>query len=243
MNQSFFTAAVGAGQQQQRLNVHANNIANVNTHCFKAGKPTFASLMYSGLQGIDGQNLPKGSGSQMILADPNFNSGGLQPTEQRLDYAIIGEGFFALYNPADGEISYTRDGSFTLSGFERPNQEGILEYVHMLSDGEGRFVMGQNGEPLEVTNPDMAQPIAVYTFENTNGMSPLGGGRFSPLDKNGPAQLLANPNLQQGFLESSNTDLAQELGKVIESQRSYSYALKMVQTSDEIESTINGLRG
>jgi len=243
MNLSFYTAAVGAGQQQQRMNVQANNIANVNTYGFKAEKPTFASLMYGNLQGMNGQNVPCGTGARMLMAETDLSAGPLSQTGRTYDYAIEGAGFFGLLEPASGEISYTRDGSFTLSEFQRPNEAGAMESVYMLSDGDGRFVLNQNGQPLEVKDSDTSLPIAVYDFQNTNGMRPLGENHFLPVAKNGPPRLVEGAGVQQGFLEASNTDLANELSKVIEAQRSYSYALKMVQTSDEVESTINGLRG
>lgn len=245
MNVSFYTAAVGANQQQQRLNVHANNIANINSYGFKAEKPTFSSLMYSNLQGINGQNLPRGTGSRMIMADTDFSGGALVESGRTYDYAIIGDGFFGLYDPANGEISYTRKGSFSLSGFVRPNEESVMEQVYMLSDGYGRFVMNKDGNPLEVSaDADPGNlPIAIYGFNNTNGMRPIGTNRYIPVDKNGPSRLLEGSSVKRGVIEASNSDLATELTKVIESQRSYSYALKMVQTADEVENTINGLRG
>lgn len=243
MNPSFYTAAVGAGTQQQRMNVQSNNMANVNTYGFKAKTPTFSSLMYGNLQGMNGQQLPRGTGSRMLMADTDFSSGPLYQTGRIYDHAIAGSGFFGLLDPSTGETSYTRDGSFMLSGFQRPNEEGELESIYMLSDGDGRFVLNQNGQPLEVKGSEPSLPIAVYDFQNTNGMRQLGANRFLAIEKNGPPRLMEDSSVQQGFLEASNTDLATELTKVIEAQHSYSYALKMVQTSDEVESTINGLRG
>lgn len=243
MNLSFYTAAVGAGQQQTRLNVQSNNIANVNTYGFKAAQASFSSLMNRSLDGIDGEILPQGSGSRLIATDSNLSDGPVFETGRSNDYAIFGAGFFALQDPSNGEISYTRDGSFTLSEFQRPDESGALQSVYMLSDGDGRFVLSQDGTPLEVSDPTSEKNIGVYGFLNTNGLHPVGANRFLPVEKNGMPQLLQNAVVQQGFLEASNTDLAQELSKVIEAQRSYSYALKMVQTSDEVESTINGLRG
>ena len=72
-------------------------------------------------------------------------------------------------------------------------------------------------------------------------MQHLDAGRFAAQPKNGAITSVAAPELQQGYLETSNTDLAYEIGKVIEAQRSYSYALRMVTTADEVETTINGL--
>lgn len=242
MNQSFFTAAVGAGQQQQRLNVQANNIANVNTYGYKAKKPSFANLMYGNMQGINNVQLPRGTGERMIQDNTDFSTGAVVETGRAQDYAVMGNGFFALYDPASGEVSYTRDGSFTLSDYQRPDQDGNLERVTMLSDGLGRFVLGRTGRLIEVKDPTAEQPVGIFDFSNTDGMEPMGDNRFIPVGKNGQVRM-GTGTLQRGALEASNTDLAEELTKVIEAQRSYSYVLRMVQTSDEVETTINGLRG
>ncbi len=100
MNQSFYTAAVGAWQQQERLNVHGNNIANVNNYGFKAKKPSFAQLMYDNVVGAQADELPRGTGTFMVGADTDFSSNGLADTGLDLDYAISGHGFFALWDPA-----------------------------------------------------------------------------------------------------------------------------------------------
>lgn len=242
MNQSFYTAAVGVGQQQQRINVQANNIANVNTYGYKAKKPSFAALMYGNVQGMDNTQLPRGTGSRMLMADTDFSTGGTTETGRAQDYAVMGEGFFALYDPNSGEISYTRDGSFTLSDYQRPDEDGNLERVTMLSDGLGRFVLGRTGRPIEVSDPAAEQPVGIFDFFSTDGMESMGDNRFVPVEKNGQVRM-GTGTLQRGVLEASNADLAEELTKVIEAQRSYSYMLRMVQTSDEVETTINGLRG
>ena len=117
MNQSFYTAAVGAWQQQERLNVHGNNIANVNNYGFKAKKPSFAALMYDFIAGAQADELPRGTGTYMVGADTDFGSTGFADTGLDLDYAIEGHGFFALWDPASGEYSYTRDGSFMMAQF------------------------------------------------------------------------------------------------------------------------------
>lgn len=243
MNLSFYTATTGAQQQQQRMNVNSNNIANINTYGFKAGKPTFASLMYGNLEAIDGNQMPRGTGARMIMADTDFSGGSLYQTGRTHDYGIVGGGFFALQAPQGGDVYYSRSGSFTAAGYQRPNAAGEMEQVYMLSDGAGRFVLDANQQPIELGTSGDLPPIGLFDFANNNGMRPVGNNLFVPVDKNGPVGLVENPNIQQGFLESSNADLANELTKVIEAQHSYSYALKMIQTSDEVESTINGLRG
>lgn len=243
MNLSFYTAATGAQQQQLRLNVNSNNLANINTYGFKAGKPSFATLMYGNLQGINNTELPRGTGTRMVLADTDFSSGSMYQTTRTDDYGIIGGGFFGLQDPQTGDIFYTRSGSFMRAGYQRPNAQGVMEQVYMLSDGLGRFVLDENFQPIELDNSGDMPPIALFDFANTNGMRPIGSNLFLPVDKNGPVRVVENPVIQQGVLESSNADIADEFTKVIEAQRSYGYALKMIQTSDEVESTINGLRG
>ncbi len=243
MNQSFYTAAVGAWQQQERLNVHGNNIANVNNYGFKAKKPAFSALMYDYIRGAQDDELPRGTGTYMVGADTDFSQMGLSETGLDLDYAIEGHGFFALWDPATNEYSYTRDGTFTMSELQVRGANGEMESRWYLSDGDGRFVMGRDGRLVEVNEQNRKRelPIGIYDFINTNGMQSVSHNRFVPVDKNGQLQI-GQGKLVKGYLERSNTDLAHEMVKVIESQRSFSYALKMIQTSDEIETTVNGLR-
>ena len=246
MNQSFYTAAVGAWQQQERLNVHGNNIANVNNYGFKAKRPVFSDLMYGYVQGAQQDEMPRGTGAYMVSADTDFHQSGFADTGRALDYAINGDGFFALWDPSSGEYTYTRDGSFTMSQYMLQNGEGELETRWYLSDGLGRFVMGTNGQLIEVDAQDSANmakmlPVGIFDFVHTNGMLSLSENRFSPIEKNGNLRV-GSGKLVQGKLEQSNADLANEISKVIESQRSFTYALKMIQTSDEIETTVNDLR-
>lgn len=242
MNMSFYTAAVGAQQQQNRMNIQANNIANVNTYGFKAKKPSFAALMNDNIRGINGAELPRGTGAHIVMAETDFRDGAIASTGYAQDYAISGAGFFALQNPATGEIAFTRDGSFTLSSAQRPKEDGEMESVFYLSDGLGHFVLSDEGTRIEVMNPLDRQPVGIFDFVNTSGMQHVGNNRFVPAEKNGQVRL-GSGELIYGSLEVSNTDLAYEISKVIESQRSFSYALRMVQTSDEIETTVNNLRG
>lgn len=247
MNQSFYTAAVGAQQQQQRLNIQGNNIANVNNYGFKAKKATFSTLMYNGINGVDNNRLPVGVGTQITQAPTDTISGSYATTGRTLDYAIEGDGFFAVVNTVTGQVSYTRDGAFVLSEFQEPTGEvdetgePILETVYRLADAQGRMVLNDEGNYINVTDQERALPIGVFDFINYDGMQHIGTNQFLPVDKNGQIRF-GTGQLRQGVLEASNVDLADEITKVIESQRAYSMALKMVLTSDEIETTINGLR-
>ena len=257
MLQAFYSATVGAQQQMQRMNVHANNISNVNTYGYKTQAPAFQALMYGMLEGIDGNQLPRGSGTVMALTGSDMASGALEETGRDLDFAILGNGFFAVYEPTTGEVSFTRDGSLMFSPVEetveeaegadpvgaRPvdtDQTPITRKMYYLCDGEGRFVLGNDGYPIALESPDEDFQVGVFSIQYLDGLERVGSGRFVMNDKNG-AVWVSDAQVRSGFLESSNADLATELTGVIEAQRSYSYALKMVTTADEVATTINGL--
>lgn len=259
MNMSFYSAAVGAIEQQKRLNVVSNNISNVNTYGFRAGKAAFGELMNRNVEGINGERLPKGTGTRVIQTTPNFNSAGYKDTGWPLDFAIEGDGFFALYDLATEEVSFTRDGTFAMRRFELP-AEGEGEEpgeVWRLTDNQGRCVLNSEGNFI-VMDPDYVRrnsldpddqnirqqdlDIGVFDYVVREGMQHLDKTRFQPTEQNG--QLYQGTGrVKQGVLELSNTDLANEFIKMIESQRAYGISLRMMTTTDEIETTINSLRG
>lgn len=251
MNQSFYIGAVGAQMQQRHLNIIGDNIANLNTFGFKADRTDFTALMYQNhrgaLNGEDNTELPMGVGTRVLMTSTDFSQGPVVDNQRSLDYMIEGEGFFALVDLATGEVSYTRNGAFKMSELVRntgrtdENGDPITEKVFCLGDGQGRFVLSDVGGLIEVTDPAEKLPIGIYDYANYNGMLQIDGTRYMPVEKNGNLWR-GTGILRQGYLEGSNADLAEEYTKVIEAQRAYGMALKMVQTSDEIESTINGLR-
>lgn len=242
MIQAFYNAAVDAQQQMLRLNVQANNIANVNHYGFRAEKPAFEALMYRNIAGADGAELPKGAGTRVVSTATDFSQAALEETGRAQDYAIFGLGFFALFDPSTQEISFTRDGSFSPAMFQEQNEAGELEHVWYLSDGEGRQVLNTGGYPIVMTDFNAEQPVGVFLIQYQDGLQHLDSGRFLAGDKNGDVWM-GGAQVLRGYLETSNTDLAYEISKVIEAQRAYSYALRMVTTADEVETTINGLTG
>ena len=250
MNQSFYIGAVGAQMQQRRMNIIGDNIANLNTYGFKADRSDFLALIYQDHRGaVEGEltELPMGVGTRLLMTSTNFTQGPVVDNQRTLDYMIEGDGFFALVDLATGEVSYTRNGAFIMSELERAtgevdeNGQPVINKVFCLGDNEGRFVLSDVGGLIEVTDPSEKLPIGIFDYANYNGMQQLSDTRYMPIDKNG-GLWYGTGKLLQGVLEGSNADLAEEYTKVIESQRAYGMALKMVQTSDEIEATINGLR-
>ena len=251
MIQGFYSAAVGAQQQMQRMDVHANNIANVNTGGFKAQAPAFQALMYGMLDGIDDSQLPRGTGSRMALTGTNMAAGPVEETGRDLDFAIAGEGFFALYEPGTGQVTFTRDGSFTVADFQEVDTAAtqaaggdgtapVMRTVYYLTDGQGRQVLGPGGYPIQVEDKEAIPQVGVFTIQYQDGLERVDSSRFLMNEKNG-AVWVSNSPVRRGVLESSNVDLATELSGVIEAQRSYTYVLKMVATADEVESTVNSL--
>lgn len=246
MNQSFFIGAVGAHQQLKRLTVHSNNISNVNTYGFKAEKSRFTALMYDNVRAIDNEMLPSGVGSALWATDTDYAPGAVAQTDRDQDYMIAGDGFFALVDLETSEVSLTRNGAFVISELQRASGEvdeagqPIMETVYYLSDNQGRFVLSRTGSMIEVDDRTAEQPVGVFDYVNYNGMEHVGDTRFLAVEKNGGIRM-GESKVMRGMLEQSNADLAEELTKVIETQRAYGMALKMVLTSDEIETTINGL--
>lgn len=251
MNQSFYIGAVGAQQQLQHLNVRGDNIANVNTYCFKANRAYFSALMYQNWQGrIEGEEtqLPMGVGTKMLMTSTDYSQGVPSETGRDFDYMIEGEGFFGLVDLTTGEVSFTRNGAFIMSSLQQPtgmldeNGQPEMEEVYYLGDNTGRLVLSAQGGLIEIPedhNQDL--PVGIFDFANYDGMAQIDDTRYLPIDKNGNV-LFGEGKLVRKYLELSNTDLATEISKVIEAQRVYGAALKMVITSDEIENTINNLR-
>lgn len=246
MNQSFYTGAVGAQQQMLALNVQANNIANVNTLAFKSEKPRFMALLRQQMESIEEGNYSSGVGGSLMMTSTDYAMGQLTSQGGVQDYAILGDGYFAVVDLNTNEVTFTRNGAFRVTFYERQVGEDelgnpIYETVQTLTDNTGRFVLGRNGNIITVTNPDEKQNVGIFDYGNYDGMRHQSGTEFLPVDKNGNLYY-GTGELLQGALEGSNVDLAESFTKVIEAQRAYTMSLKMIQTSDEIETTINNLR-
>ncbi|MGE4213267.1 MAG: flagellar hook-basal body protein [Anaerotignaceae bacterium] len=234
MNLSFYSASVGATAQQSKLDVIANNFANISTEGYKTKNATFSDLLYTTTEGAQGGAVERGSGTRLDNTYSVFDAGAYIETDSKLDFYIEGRGFFALQNPSTEEIVYTRNGNFAMA------QMGEDFY---LTSGDGYFVLDENGNTIRLNDleDDEIKP-AVYDFAILDGISSAGDSNYAPTERNGEA-FLSNVETTQCRLESSNVDISKEMTKVIETQRAYQYALKMVQTSDEIQTTINSLRG
>ena len=262
MNMSFWTGAVGADNFTKRLAITSNNLANINTTGFKAKSAPFRELINYNIN--DSREavteLQAGAGAVVHQTNMNFKLSGLSITNMTSDYALMDDNaFFMLQDPGDDSISYTRNGHF---------HSGLMpDGEYYLMTESGKYVLDQDGKKLKADVLDLTKlvekdedktetndtnteeneekpMIGVYTFPHPSRLLSKGDNEFivQEGDAENVAALIKFPHIQQGALESSGTDLAKEMTKVIESQRAFQYALKMVSTSDEIEGTINSLR-
>lgn len=239
MEISFYNATVGAQQQQKRLDVISNNISNINTNGFKSQKSKFVDMLYSNIHAAPDEetDLTVGSSARIDKTDVDFRQGMTAASEGQFDFAIKGDGFFAVYDFDKKEIFYTRDGDFYLGDFGDNNTFYLLTQ-------HGEFVLDANGEAIQVDtdNPDQDFNIGVYDFNNYQGMLTVGNNLFSPVAKNGNPFLNEKAEVLKGYLEKTNGNLADEMTDVILAQRTYQAQLRMISTSDEIEQSINNLR-
>jgi flagellar basal-body rod protein FlgG len=255
MIDSLYIGATGMTAQQANIDTVANNLANVNTTAYKRGRAEFQDLLYR-VGGTDRTvnervNASVGMGAAIAGAERIFTAGDVKKTEQAYDVAINGQGFFEVVQ-ADGSLAYTRNGAFqvdvdgflaTHSGLRLSSQVQVppdARQVRIAQDGK---VFAQL--PNEVTEVEIGR-LDLAGFANAGGLSAMGDHLYAATERSGPAAL-GNPaenglgSLQQGFLESSNVKLIDEMIALILAQRAYEMNAKVVQASDEMLGISNNL--
>ncbi len=252
MDISFYTAKTGAKAQQDRLDIIGNNMANINTAGFKSDRAGFVDLLYRNIREprTTETQLDVGCGTRVEKTDIDFSFGGIRDTENNDDFVIIGEGFFAVQNPVTEKIYYTRDGSFQKSLKEDGNFYLVTERGELvLGEDMKKIKLGDrkpiDGSGMKIENNRYIEENdkpGVFIFDNYDGMEKVGNNLFSPRKESGEPKLKEDSRVQRGMLEMSNVELSREMVKLIETQKIYNMTLRMIKTSDEIESTINDLR-
>ena len=268
MNMSFYVGALGATASQKKLDVVSNNLANINNNGFKPKNAIFSELINYNLNDSPEARteLQAGAGTAVVRTNTEYWTAAFTTTGQPKDYAIgTDNAFFKLKDPKTGEISYTRNGHFHAGEFPdgkfyllTESGKNVLDEKgeRMLADDSALKVIesaGKSGENAGTGNAatqtgeeeEKKQKIGVYTITYPSRLVSKGDNEFAIRagDNKNVDKLLEKPVLEQGTLEASGTDMAKEMTRLIESQRAFTYALKMVQTSDEVEGTINQLRG
>lgn len=236
MDMSFYVAALGAKYSTEKLSVVANNLSNVNNTAFKPKTTVFSELMNYNLNASPDTvtDLQAGAGMKVVRTNTSFAASGVTQTGKLYDFALMDSNtFFAVQNPATGQITYTRDGEF---------HKGEYNGSFYLTAENGKLVLGEDGKPIKLDENEetQLQTIGVYTFQNPSRLVSVGDNEYTPA-ANMNAVLSKDASVAQGVLEASGTDMAKELVNMIEAQRAYSYAVKMITTSDEITQTINSL--
>jgi flagellar basal-body rod protein FlgG len=253
MIRSLWISKTGLDAQQTQMDVIANNLANVSTNGFKRSRAVFEDLLYPnirqpGAQSSQQTQLPSGmqlgTGVKPVATERIFTQGNLQQTSNNTDIAINGSGFFQVLMP-DGTTAYTRDGSFQMNSTgQMVTSSGYVVQPAITIPATAQSVtVGRDGV-VSVTLPNSVAvtqvgALQLTTFMNPSGLSAKGENLYVETASSG------NPNvstpgangsgtLQQGFVETSNVNVVEELVNMIQTQRAYEINSKAITTSDQM---------
>lgn len=261
MIRSLWTAATGMQAQTTNIDVIANNLSNVNTSGFKRSRAEFQDLLYEtmrppGTTTAGGNQVPTGiqvgHGTRTVSTQKLFIQGDFQHTQNELDMAIEGEGFFQVTQP-NGELAYTRAGNFKIDSEGRlVTPDGFLlepeitipidtVAVAISTDGTVSILQSGQTQPTDVGNIQLAR------FINPGGLSSIGRNLFVENAASG-TPVTGTPGedgygtIAQGYLEMSNVSVVDEMVNMITAQRAYEINSKAIQAADEMLQTANNLK-
>jgi flagellar basal-body rod protein FlgG len=253
MIRSLWISKTGLEAQQTQMDVISNNLANVSTNGFKRSRAVFEDLLYQNLRQPGAQSsqqtqvpsgLQIGTGVRPVATERIHTQGNLQQTSNQLDVAIQGAGFVQVLMP-DGTTAYTRDGSF-----QRDNQGQIVtsngfvvQPAITIPANATTVTIGQDGV-VTVTQPGVAAPVQVgslqlATFINPSGLESMGQNLYLETASSGtPSTNVPGTNgagtLSQGYVETSNVNVVEELVNMIQTQRAYEINSKAITVSDQM---------
>lgn len=261
MVRSLWTAATGMQAQQMNIDNMSNNLSNVNTHGFKKGRILFQDLLYQDIKAAGavtaaGINHPSGiqmgMGIATVAIQKIHSQGNYENTYNQLDLTIEGDGYFQLTLP-DGNIGYIRSGAFSIdANGDVVSPEGYLlepginipdNALSISVSSDGIFSVKLPGEDEET---ELGQ-IEIARFINPTGLSSIGENVYLATGASGAAQVGIPSEdgygkVRQGFLETSNVQMVNEMVNMITGQRAYEMNSKAIQTSDEMLQTVAGLK-
>ncbi|MBZ0272068.1 flagellar basal-body rod protein FlgG [bacterium] len=253
MMRALWTAASGMDAQQTKIDVIANNLANVNTAGFKRGRADFEDLLYQTMRApgssvAEGRPSPAGTqiglGARTVAVSKIYQQGELQQTTNELDISIEGPGFLQVTRPS-GELAYTRAGAL------KRNNEGVLTIAsgevlepEITIPAEAMNVTIAPDGTVSVTMPDETEAEEVGTiqlarFINPDGLRAMGHNLMLPTGSSGEP-IVGVPGeeglgtLTQGFLEMSNVNLVEEMVQMIVGQRAYEISSRVINTADQM---------
>ena len=260
MIRSLWIAKTGLDAQQTQMDVISHNLANVSTNGYKRSQAVFEDLIYQNMRQVGANSssdtqlptgLQLGTGVRPVATSRLFTQGNLQQTSNSFDMAISGHGFFQLQMP-DGTTGYTRDGSF------HPDAQGQLVNANgiplsppiSVPQGTRDIPIANDGTvTVSIAGQDGVTQIGqiqLATFQNAAGLDPQGQNVFKETDASG-APTASTPGMngagmiQQGYLETSNVNVVEELVSMIQTQRAYEINSKAIQTSDQMLARISQL--
>ncbi len=254
---ALWVAKTGLDAQQTRMAVIANNLANVNTTGYKKSRAIFEDLIYqnvrqAGAQSSQNTELPTGlqigTGVRTVATEKLHTQGNMQQTDNSLDVAVNGRGFFQILMP-NGDVNYTRDGSFKVDSTGQMVTSGgmLLEPNVTIPNDALSVSIGRDGT-VSVVQPGSADSVQIgqiqlADFINPAGLNPVGENLFTETVASG-APVIGTPGedefggVFQGSLETSNVNVVEELVSMIETQRAYEMNSKAISTTDEMLSFV-----
>ena len=253
MMRSLWISKTGMEAQQTQLDAISNNLANASTNGYKKSHAVFEDLMYQNLRQVGANSseqttlptgLQAGLGTRAVASARSFTQGNLQQSSNPLDLAVRGNGFFQIQMP-DGTQGYTRDGSFQVDaqGALVTNNGYALQPGITIPVGAQSVTIAQDGTVSATlagqTQPQILGQLQLASFVNPAGLEPKGQNLFAETVASGTPSagepgLNGLGSLQQGFVETSNVNVVEELVSMIQTQRAYELNSKAIQTSDQM---------
>ncbi|CAG37410.1 flagellar basal-body rod protein FlgG [Desulfotalea psychrophila] len=260
MFRSLWTGTTGMQAQQLNIDIIANNLANVNTTGFKKSSADFQDLLYQTMKVPGSQTSPDtesptgilvGLGVKPAAVTKVFTQGDLIQTENELDVAIQGRGFFQIEAP-DGNIKYTRAGAFKRDSNGRMTSSDGYPLIPEITipSGAKQVSIGETGIVSVKLDSDSTETeigtIELAGFTNPAGLAAIGKNLFEETGASGTATIgipgeEGYGTLIQQYLEGSNVNLVAEMAAMISTQRAYEINSSMVKTSDQMMQTVNDL--
>lgn len=248
--QSLNMASLGLRAQQNRVNVIANNIANVNTTGYKSQRVDFQDALYTEIQNpadLQQTGMKQGSGILMGSTNRDYTQGTVMGTGENMDMYIDGDGYFTVQD-SNGARMYTRSGAFAVSAEAGGNYLVTANGDYVLDENNAKIKLPDDADEISVNedgslwaNEAQFAKLGIVTFTNQNGLSAAGDSCFTETVASG-APIDSDAKVVQGSLESSNVDLTVEMSRLIRAQKAFSMASRVVSVWDEMESTTNNLR-
>ena len=253
MMRSLWISKTGMEAQQTQLDTISNNLANASTNGYKRSHAVFEDLMYQNLRQVGANSseqttlptgLQVGLGTRAVATARNFSQGNLQQSSNPLDLAVRGNGFFQVQLP-DGTLGYTRDGAFQVDaqGALVTNNGYAVQPGITIPVGAQSITIAQDGTVSAMlggqTQPQILGQLQLASFVNPAGLEPKGQNIFTETVASGTPSagepgLNGLGSLQQGFVETSNVNVVEELVSMIQTQRAYELNSKAIQTSDQM---------